>query len=122
MSREIFCFASNLAGKHYGGSAKAAVEQYGAIIGQGIGLQGDSYAIPTLDENFEPLPLSTIALHVADFIDHASINLVSTFRVVEIGCGIAKFTPEQIAPLFYGAPANCLFSPRFEKILVECVA
>lgn len=117
MSREIFVFGSNLAGKHYGGSANAAVEQYGAIIGQGVGLQGDSYAIPTLDEDFHQLSTADIARHVANFLAFASRHPDFTFNVVAIGCGIAGFTPEQIAPLFAGAAPNVRLPEQFTTII-----
>ena len=45
---EIFVFGSNLAGMHGGGAARIAVDRFGAIMGQGVGLQGQSYAIPTM--------------------------------------------------------------------------
>jgi hypothetical protein len=114
--RSIFVFGSNLAGKHYGGSAQAAVEQYGAIIGQGVGMQGDSYAIPTLDEDFRPLPVADIARHVANFLAFARRHKDMTFNVVAIGCGIAGFKPEQISPLFTGASENVRLPEQFTTI------
>lgn len=45
----IFVFGSNPEGRHGAGSAKVAREQFGAIYGQGEGLQGSAYALPTKD-------------------------------------------------------------------------
>ena len=95
---EIFVFGSNLAGAHGGGAARIAVEQFGAIMGQGVGLQGQSYAIPTMQGG-----VNTIAPYVDEFIAFAKQHPELTFLVTRIGCGIAGFSPRQIAPLFTGA-------------------
>jgi len=92
---EIFVFGSNLAGAHGGGAARIAVEKFGAIMGQGEGLQGQSYAIPTMQGG-----VNTIAPYVDTFIDFAQNHPELTFLVTRIGCGIAGFTPAEIAPLF----------------------
>ena len=95
---EIFVFGSNLAGAHGGGAARIAAEQFGAIMGQGVGLQGQSYAIPTMQGG-----VNTIAPYVDEFIAFAKQHPELTFLVTRIGCGIAGFSPRQIAPLFTGA-------------------
>lgn len=95
---EIFVFGSNLDGHHYGGAARIAEEKFGAIFGQGIGLQGQSYAIPTMQGGVE-----TIAPYVDEFIEFAKSNPDQFFYVTRIGCGIAGFTDEEIAPLFKNA-------------------
>lgn len=112
---QIFVFGSNLAGKHFGGSAAHAVKEHGSIIGQGVGLQGSSYAIPTLDENFQKLTLEQIAEHVEQFKWYAAINPETEFHVVAIGCGIAGFTPDQIAPMFWGSTDNVVLPREFFK-------
>ena len=91
---EIFVFGSNLEGMH-GGGAAAVARKWGAIWGQGIGLQGQTYAIPTMQGGVE-----TIKPFVDDFISFSKSNRELKFLVTEIGCGIAGFTVEQIAPLF----------------------
>lgn len=111
--KHIFVFGSNLAGIHGGGSALAARKHHGAIMGQGVGLQGDSYAIPTKDKNIQTLPLSEIRKYVADFIEFAHANPEMRFTVVAIGCGLAGYTPEQIAPMFKGCPDNCNLPESF---------
>ena len=92
---EIFVFGSNLEGNHAGGAARVALERFGAIMGQGVGIQGQSYAIPTMQGGIE-----TIKAYVDQFIDLAWEWDQNTFYVTRIGCGIAGFTDEEIAPLF----------------------
>ena len=95
---EIFVFGSNLQGAHAGGAARIAYEHFGAIMGQGVGLQGQSYAIPTMQGG-----VNTILPYVEEFIHFAMEHPEMTFLVTRIGCGIAGFTPKEIAPLFAGA-------------------
>lgn len=96
--RDIFVFGSNLAGQHAGGAAKLALEYFGAIWGQGEGLQGNSYAIPTMQGGIE-----TIKPYVDKFIEFAEYEKALTFYVTKIGCGIAGFEIKDIAPLFRNA-------------------
>ncbi len=92
---QIFVFGSNLAGMHGGGAARTAVEKFGAVWGQGVGLQGNSYAIPTMQGGVE-----TIKPYVDEFIAFAKEHKELQFLVTRIGCGIAGFSVEEIAPLF----------------------
>ena len=96
--REIFVFGSNLAGHHGGGAARVAFNRFGAIWGQGEGLQGNSYAIPTMQGGVE-----TIKPYVDRFIEFAKYEKALTFYVTKIGCGIAGFKLSEIAPLFKDA-------------------
>ncbi|MBP5778156.1 MAG: hypothetical protein J6W56_11490 [Prevotella sp.] len=95
---EIFVFGSNLAGMHGGGAAWVAYRKFGAIMGQGVGLQGRSYGIPTMQGGVE-----TIKPYVDEFIAFAKSRPDLTFLVTRIGCGIAGFTDAEIAPLFVRA-------------------
>ena len=92
---EVFVFGSNLAGMHGGGAALFAARHFGAVMGQGVGLQGQSYAIPTMQGGVE-----TIKPYVDDFIAFAKARPELFFYVTPIGCGIAGFREEEIAPLF----------------------
>ena len=92
---EIFVFGSNLAGSHGGGAARIAYEKFGAIWGQGVGLQGQSYGIPTMHGGTDK-----IKPFVDQFIEFASQHPEYTFLVTKVGCGIAGFTIAEIAPLF----------------------
>ena len=92
---EIFVFGSNLKGMHGGGAAYIAYRKFGAIMGQGVGLQGQSYAIPTMQGGVE-----TIRPYVDEFIWFAKQHPELTFLVTRIGCGIAGFTDDEISPLF----------------------
>ena len=95
---EIFVFGSNLQGMHGGGAAYIALEKFGAKLGQGVGLQGRSYAIPTMQGGVE-----TIRPYVDEFIAYAKIHPEMKFLVTRIGCGIAGFKDGEIAPLFRNA-------------------
>ena len=83
---------------HGGGAARVAVQRFGAVMGQGVGLQGQSYAIPTMQGGVE-----TIKPYVNEFIEFAKAHPELFFYVTRIGCGIAGFRDEEIAPLFAGA-------------------
>ena len=95
---EIFVFGSNLAGMHGGGAARIARLHFGAVMGKGVGLQGQSYAIPTMQGGVE-----TIRPYVEEFIIFAHQHPEKHFLVTPIGCGIAGFEAEDIAPLFESA-------------------
>jgi hypothetical protein len=114
---QIFVFGSNLAGRHGKGAALTARNKYGAIYGQGIGRQGASYAIPTKDERLNTLSIPVIQKHVLDFIAYATIHHELTFNVTRIGCGLAGYKDEDIAPLFKDAPENCILSEEWRKHL-----
>lgn len=113
-SDEIFVFGSNLEGLHLGGAARTAVEKFGAKMGQGVGLQGQSYAIPTMQGGVE-----TIKPYVDEFIDLAREWDQTTFYITRIGCGIAGFTDEEIAPLF--ADAFDLYNVRLPESFVKVI-
>ena len=98
---EIFVFGSNLAGLHCGGAARIAVQRFGAIWGQGVGLQGQCYAIPTMHGGVE-----AIRPYTDEFIGFAQQHPELTFYVTRIGCGIAGFSDDEIAPLFRRALAE----------------
>lgn len=91
---EIFVFGSNVNGAHAGGAARTALEKFGAIWGQGEGLQGQSYAIPTMEG------LDSMEAAINRFIEFAELHQEYKFLVTPIGCGIAGYSPIQIAPLF----------------------
>lgn len=95
---EIFVFGSNLEGYHGGGAAHLAFKKFGAVWGQGVGLHGQSYAIPTMHGG-----VSAIKPYVDDFIAFAGAHTELYFYVTRIGCGIAGFKDSDIAPLFADA-------------------
>jgi len=108
----IFVFGSNLSGIHGAGAAKFALDHHGAKWGQGVGLQGNSYAIPTKDKNITTLPLTEIKMYVDHFLLFAEDSDL-TFQVTRIGCGLAGYTEKDIAPMFREAPRNCILCPEF---------
>ena len=113
---EVFVFGSNLHGHHSGGAARAAVKKFGAIWGQGVGLQGQSYAIPTMQGGVE-----TIRPYTDQFIDFAKEHTELFFYVTRISCGIAGFKDSDIAPLFKDAMSvnNICIPQSFADILEE---
>jgi hypothetical protein len=119
MRRNIFVFGSNLAGRHGKGAALTAKNLYGAVYGQGVGLQGSSYAIPTKDANLQILPLGEIQRHVSTFIEFAKARPNSTFQLTAIGCGLAGYDPADIAPMFADAPANVIQPPEFKPFYTD---
>lgn len=113
---EVFVFGSNLAGCHGGGAARVAMNKFGAVWGQGVGLQGQSYAIPTMQGGVE-----TIKPYVDDFITFAKEHPQLKFYVTRIGCGIAGFRDEEIAPLFQDAVGeeNIILPKSFADIITS---
>ena len=111
---DIFVFGSNLAGSHIGGAARIARKKFGAIPGVGVGLQGRSYAIPTMQGGVE-----TIKPYVDQFVQLARMLPSKRFLVTRIGCGIAGFTDADIAPLFAEALRlpNVLLPQEFVQVL-----
>lgn len=96
---QIFVFGSNKIGRHGRGAAKQALI-WGAKMGQGVGLQGNTYGIPTKDHNTQTLPVNEIKPYVDEFILFAKERPEMEFLVTEIGCGLAGYKPKDIAPLF----------------------
>ncbi len=116
----IFVFGSNLAGRHGAGSALHAKTYHRAKSGVGVGRTGNAYAIPTKNENLNALTLRRIRYYVDDFIMYAKHHPGLAFEVVAIGCGLAGYTPAQVAPLFKKAPANCKLPIEFTTVLENC--
>ena len=113
-ANEVFVFGSNLAGAHAGGAARVALDKFGAVWGQGVGLQGQSYAIPTMQGD-----VKNIKPYVDEFFSFAKSHTELVFLVTRIGCGIAGFKDEEIAPLFADALSidNIILPETFDKIL-----
>ena len=113
---EIFVFGSNLGGMHGGGAARAAMDHYGAVWGQGVGLQGQSYAIPSMHGGVD-----VIKPYVDEFVAFARQHPELRFLVTRIGCGIAGFAVEEIAPLFADAidDENIILPEDFVKVIEQ---
>ncbi len=121
MTRLIHVFGSNLAGRHGAGYAKYCREHHGAIYGQGVGLQGDCYGIPTKDYDIQPLPLSRIEPYVKEFLHFVKIHPELMFEVSAVGCGLRGLTPADMAPMFakaLGMP-NVKLNQKFLDFLSE---
>jgi len=98
---EIFVFGSNEAGIHGAGAARIAFLKFGAEMGLGNGLSGNSYAIPTKDRNVETLPLDKVKSYIDEFIGFVLKHQNLTFYLTKIGCGLAGFTVEEIKNIFW---------------------
>ena len=114
---EIFAFGSNLAGRHGKGAAQDAMRLYGATYGQGIGLQGRSYGIPTKDRYLNILPLVEIQRRVTGFVEFTRDNPQMKFFITRVACGLAGYTDEEIAPMFNGIKANCRIHFKWHKLV-----
>jgi hypothetical protein len=110
-------FGSNLRGAHGKGAALVAAKQFGAQRGIAAGFSGQSYAIPTKDEKLRVLPLEAIEEFVKIFLDKARTFDNCEFFVTRIGCGLAGYRDEEIAPMFRGAPSNCSFAMEWREFL-----
>lgn len=113
---QIFVFGSNLSGIHGAGAAKAAYDYYGAPRGAGYGLMGRAYAIPTKDWKVNTMPLSEIEKYVKHFVMFTQLFSNMNFFVTRVGCGLAGYKDEQIAPMFLGAQ-NCSFANEWKPYL-----
>ncbi len=113
----IFVFGSNLAGRHGLGAALVARTRFGAVAGVGLGPAGRSYAIPTKSGDLKPLDLETIGRHITEFIKFAASRPDLEFFVTRVGCELAGYCDEQIAPLFRGATPNCNFAESWIRLL-----
>lgn len=111
-ANEIFVFGSNAAGHHAGGAARVALDKFGAIWGQGEGLQGQTYAIPTMEG------IAALSGAVVRFLAFATVHPELTFLVTAIGTGIAGHTVVEIAPLFKVHPHNVRIPAEFEEYLL----
>lgn len=115
----VFVFGSNLAGRHGKGAALYAKLVHGAAYGKGRGFHGNSYAIPTKDRNIQTLPLEAIEAYVKEFLEFAHSNSEMIFKVTAIGTGLAGYKHKDIAPMFKGAPENCVMPEEWKSYLAK---
>lgn len=106
---EVFVFGSNLKGVHGKGAALYAKKYFSAKPGVGIGRTGNSYAIPTKDDNIKTLPLDKIQPYIKDFLLYAIGHPKTKFGLTRVGSGLAGYNWEtQIKPMFGILPANVI--------------
>ena len=108
---EVFVFGSNAEGLHAAGAAALAHDKFGAVWGQGHGLHGQSYAINSMSG------LAILQHEVTGFVHFAAAHHELRFLVTEIGCGIAGYTPMEVAPFFAKAGENVVLPERFAQEL-----
>ena len=117
---ECFVFGSNTAGIHGAGAAKEAWKNHGAEYGVGYGLsfdeKGASFAIPTKDRHIQTLPTAAVERFVKGFLTFAESRPDLTFKISRIGCGLAGFRDQVIAPMFINASENCLFDTKWQPV------
>lgn len=113
----IFVFGSNLAGTHQGGAAKIALQHFGAMKGAGRGWSGQSYAIPTMNEHLQQMPLSQIEHYIEDFKIYTKNHPKNTYFITAVGCGVAGYKVEEIAPMFKGISKNVIFPESFRPFV-----
>ena len=116
---EIFVFGSNEAGIHGAGAARYAMDKLGAEYGIGLGYSGTTFAIPTKGFKIEPISFEIVSRYIRSFICLIAMRPEWNFKVTRIGCGLAGFTDEQIAPLFKDCPDNCSFDEAWKPWLGE---
>ena len=117
IQQQILVFGSNEAGVHGAGAAYTAAKKYGAEMGVGRGMTGNSYALPTKDHNIQTLPFRDVAANIHAFLNFAKANRDYDFKVTRIGCGLAGYQDKEIAPLFIRAPDNCHFDLAWRPFL-----
>lgn len=110
---QIFVFGSNKQGNHAGGAARIAVDKFGAVWGRGEGLQGDSYAIPTMEGP------EKMGEAVGRFLDYAASHPALVFLVTKVGTGIAGYAVEDVAPLFADHAPNVVLPAEFELVVAR---
>ena len=113
----VFVFGSNLAGTHAGGAAKTALLHFGAVKGVGRGWSGQSYAIPTMNEHLQQMPLSQIQHYIEDFKIYTKNHPKIKYFVTSVGCGVAGYKVEEIAPMFKGISKNVIFPASFRPFV-----
>lgn len=115
--KEIFVFGSNLSGIHGAGAAKYAFKEKGAIWGQGVGLQGNSYGIPTKDANIQTMSLEDIIPYIKEFLVFAQNNEDMLFRLTPIGCGLAGHKRADIWAVLHEnfVPVNVVLSREWVR-------
>lgn len=114
---QVFVFGSNLAGKHHGNAAKTAQQYFGALEGVGRGWSGQSFAIATLNEHLQPMPLSQIEHYIDDFKIYTKNHPQQTYFITAVGCGGAGYSAKDIAPLFSGISDNVILPLSFKDFL-----
>ena len=114
---EIFVFGSNMAGRHGAGAAKVAREKFGMVTGCWAGRWGHCYAIPTKDSTLTTLRLNVIHGFAITFVHYANATPHLEYFVTRVGCGLAGYRDDEIAPMFRDAGENCSFAEEWRPHL-----
>lgn len=117
----VFVFGSNLAGQHTEGAAKTALDHFGAVKNVGRGWSGQSFAIPTMNEHLQQMPLSQIQHYIDDFKIYTKNHPKTKYFITSIGCGTAGYKVEEIAPMFKGISHNVIFPISFRPFVEKAL-
>jgi hypothetical protein len=118
-TKNVFVFGSNESGMHGGGAAKTAYLYHGARWKFSYGHEGNSFAIPTKNQQLRTLGLETINSYVEGFIAYAEGHPELEFKVTRIGCGLAGLADKDMALMFRHAPENCSFDTAWQQYLPD---
>ena len=116
LPNQIFVFGSNEAGIHGAGAARQALN-FGAVYGKGIGLVGQTYALPTKDIKIRTLPLKIVKLYIDQFLEVARNNPDKEFLMTRIGCGLAGYKDTDIYPYFIDCPTNIVLPDYWVSLM-----
>lgn len=104
---EIFVFGSNENGNHYGGAARIAYDNFGAVWGKAVGRYGNSYAIPTLDREMKKIKPEKLGAYLQDFLTYVSEHKNLKFYMTKIGCGIAGWSVSEVKKILWAVMKEC---------------
>ena len=104
----IFVFGSNLDGIHGAGAARFAHKKLGARCGDGEGITGDCYALPTKGHGITDMTLDEIESHIVKFLDFAKEHATMDFALTPVGTGLAGHPKAVIWAILqkHGLPRN----------------
>ena len=132
----IFVFGSNSEGRHDAGATKTAREKFGAVYGQGEGLQGNSYALPTKDlrvkinNGFRSIPPEDIQSSIRKLYKVAQDNPDKSFCIAYTNTSkpsLNGYTAQEMAQMFINAcglnniPENIVFSESWKPYFITPV-
>ena len=99
-ANQVFVFGSNQRGRHGAGAALFAHQCYGALEGQGYGLQGQSFAVPTKDMWIKTLPIAFVQNNIRIALREMLHDTSHVWIWSAVGCGLAGLTTEDVVVPF----------------------
>lgn len=111
---QIIVVGTNLAGKHLGGAARQAHNDFGLVWGVGEGLYGKTYAFPTLTEDFGKRAIASLQESVRKLYQCCNDNQDKQFLLTPVGTGIAGYAVNEMKALFTNPPTNLVLPEEFK--------